>query len=124
MPIEDIHFEKEIVFSRARGQIERADADKWLIAVQRCVEMKRGPIIAVMDALEATFISISARVVFAQTSRNANLLGLVVAANSIIAVQSFRLTGMLGERGHTHIFPTLDEARRFAENHLQSTPSG
>src|SRR5262245_31911109 len=96
MPIEDIHFEKEIVFSRALGPIERSDADKWLIAVQHCVEMKRRPIIALVDALEATFISVSARVVFAQTSRNSNLLGLVVAANNIIAVQSFRLTGMLG----------------------------
>jgi hypothetical protein len=119
MPIEDIHFDQEIVSSKVVGQVDRADADKWVIAIQRFVEMKRGPIIALMDALEATFVTVSARVVFAQTSRNANLIGLIVAADNSITVQSFRVTGMLGEQGHTFIFTTLDEARQFAKDRIR-----
>jgi len=119
MPIQDIRFEDDIVFSRATGQIDRPDADKWGMAVQHYVEKNQRPIFALIDALEVGFVATSARLVFARMSQHADLLGVVVVTQNPIAVQSFRVTGMLGQQGHTYIFPNLDEAKRFAEDKIQ-----
>ena len=115
MPITDFHYDNHIFSAREVGHIDKADAERWVQALRQYAAASPTPIIAIVDALEVTFVSAGARMTFAEASKTPNLQAICVATQDMLISQTARVIGMLGERGRTHIFETVDEAREFAE---------
>src|SRR5687768_8144012 len=107
MPITDMKFEHGVFFAKESGRIDKADAECWASALRGYADSSRTPIIALIDALEVTFISPSARLVFASATGIAKLKAVSVATEDLVTAQTARVIGMLGKRGRTHIFETL-----------------
>lgn len=116
MPITDYHFENSIFFAKESGQIDKTDAEAWAAALRQHAASNPIPIVALVDALEVTFVSAAARMVFAEASKTENLQAVSVATKHLLVTQTARVIGMLGERGRTYVFENLHEARQFAED--------
>jgi hypothetical protein len=115
MPIIDFHYENHIFSAREVGHIDKADAERWVQALRQHAAASPTPIVAVVNALEVTFVSAGARMSFAESSKTPNLQAICVAAQDMLITQTARVIGMLGERGRTHIFESVEEACEFAE---------
>lgn len=115
MPITDVAFQDGIFFCREVGQIEREDAAFWAEKVREYAAASPHPIVALVDATEATYITAAAREVFARASAIPGLHAGVVAATDFRVAQNARLTAMLAVERHTLIFSSLEKAREHAE---------
>ncbi len=124
MPITDMEFKDGIFFCREIGQIEREDAELWAEKVREHAEASPHPIVALVDATEATYITAAAREVFARASAIPGLHAGVVAAKDFRVAQNSRLTALLAVKRHTLIFSNLAEARERAEQLAQLFHSG
>lgn len=124
MPIQDMSFHDGIFFCREVGQIDRADAELWAEKVREYAAASPHPIVALVDATEATYITAAAREVFARASAIPGLHAGVVAATDFRVAQNSRLTAMLAVKRHTLIFSSLPEARERAEQLAKLFRSG
>jgi len=119
MPIYDMRFEDGIFFAREVGRIDQADAELWMKQARDYANASPTPIVALVDAREVTYITVEARRIFVIASKIPNLQAGVVATQGAVSTQSANVIGMMAERGHTHIFPTLEEAQDFARRLVQ-----
>ncbi len=114
MPIVNMHFKDGIFFAKEVGRIDKDDARQWTQTLAELTQQSRTPVVALIDALEVTYISSSARQIFIKSSHLPNFAVSAVAANNIISQQTSRVMGLMAEHNHTHVFPTLEEAYAFA----------
>jgi len=124
MPITDIAFQDGIFFCREVGQIDRKDAEFWADKVREYAAASQHPIVALVDATAATYITAAAREVFARASAIPGLHAGVVAATDFRVAQNSRLTAMLAVERHTLIFSSLEKAREHAEKLAQLFRTG
>jgi len=124
MPITDMKFENGVFFAKESGHVDKADAELWAKALRQYAEASPTHIIALVDALEVTFVSSSARMVFADASGIEKLKAVSVATQDLVTTQTARVIGMLGERGRTHVFETLEQATRFARENANIAIDG
>jgi predicted alpha/beta hydrolase family esterase len=118
MPVQDTSFENRIFFAREVGNIDQADAEAWTMALRRHAQASPQPIVALVDALSVTSVTAAARKIFAQASQTPNLLLVAVATKDLPVTQTARVIGLMGKRGATHVFASLEEAREFAQTRL------
>lgn len=122
MPIADYDFRDRVFFARESGVISADDARDWAKRLADCAQQSPEPIIALVDALGVRLISLAAHDIFAKASFTENLLAVVVATTTTGSLTSSNI-GLLGKPRFTWVFPTLDEARQYAERVLRdNTP--
>jgi hypothetical protein len=76
------------------------------------------PIVAVVDALDVTFVTTEARQIFVRTSTIPNFKASAVVARDAVTLQTARIIGRMAEHDHTHIFGSIEEALYFARRQL------
>jgi hypothetical protein len=118
MPVTDFHYNDHIFSAREVGHIDKSDAERWVEALRQNAAASPTPIVALIDAQEVTFVSAGARMAFAEASKTPNLQAICVITQDMLITQTVRVIGMLGERGRTHVFETIDDAREFAQDTL------
>lgn len=124
MPITEMYFEDGIFFAREVGRIERDDARYWAEQISYFAAISPTPIVSLVDALEVTFVTTEARQIFVRMSKIPNLKLAAVAAAEGITAQTARVIGKLAQDNHTHVFPTLEEATRFAKAQVEAAETG
>lgn len=118
MPIDAISFDDGIFFTKESGVITNEDARYWREHLDKASAESDMPFVALVDALEVTDITPQAGRLFAEAARTENLFISAIATSEAMSFKS-NLIGIIGKRGHTYVFPTLDEARAFAEEQLR-----
>ena len=113
MPITDYTFENRIFFAKESGLITREDAQTWSVRLKAATEASETPIVALVDAMDVTFIDRVAQRIFQESSHFDNLLAVIVATNRSAALQSETI-GLLGKRGYTRVLGSLEEATQEA----------
>ncbi len=114
MPVTDISFENGIYFAKESGRIDKADARLWAENARRYAEESSNLIVALVDALEVSYISNDARRIFAKASAIPGLHAAAVATKDQTAT-TVSVIGLMAVEQHTYIFSTLEAARKFAE---------
>lgn len=121
MSICDISFENGVYFSREVGHVDASDAKTWTETLLRYARASDTPIVILVDALEATFISTEARRIFALAAETPNVRIAAVATNNLLTTQQSRMAALMGTVRHTHethFFKTFEEAEQFASSYL------
>ncbi len=118
MPIDSITFEDGIFFTKESGVITNDDALYWRDELRKIATEADEPFVALVDALDVTDITPQAGRIFAEAARTENLFISAIATSESMSFKS-NLIGIIGKRGHTYVFATLDEARAFAEEQLR-----
>ncbi len=110
MPITDYDFSNRVFFVKASGLVTADEANTWARKLAEYARASDQPIAALVDALEVQQICVAAHQILSKASFTANLLTVAVATNDVVRLTATTI-GMLGKRGQTVIFPTLEEAR-------------
>jgi hypothetical protein len=121
MPITDYHFEQRLFFAVESGHLSGEDAEEWAQRLKVVAEASPDPIVALVDARTVRFITRAAEQAFIKASYTPNLLAVIVATNPITTVQAATI-GIMGQRGYTRIFRTIEEARTHADEVLRNYP--
>jgi hypothetical protein len=115
MPIMSTQFHDRVFKTSAAGQVEKADAEIWLDALQHYAGETNAPILALIDMREVSFITSAARILFAEATRMWGTQALVFIAAEPTMLQAIRVIELLGERRQVFAFTTLEEAQAFME---------
>jgi hypothetical protein len=118
MPITNLHFEDGIFFAEEVGNISKEEAEQWVALLTEHARNSPTPIVAVVDALQAGYVTAPARQLFADASFTPNLIAVCVAAQNVV-VATAGLIGMMGEHNRTYVFYSVAEARAYAEERLK-----
>lgn len=114
MPITDMQFEHGIFSCREVGIINEDDAKLWAKHIAHYAARSPHPIVALVDATRAEYLTSGARQVFAKASAIPNLEEAAVATASFRVEQNARMTAMMSVKKHTHIFDNIENALRFS----------
>lgn len=117
MPITDIDFSNGIYYAKETGYITREDAELWAKYARKFAAESPTPIVALVDALDVTAIANEARQIFVKAAKTPNLKISAIASNAPIPTTATRIIGMMVDKDHTNVFPTFEEALRFARQH-------
>lgn len=117
MALTNIMFENGIFYCCEVGRIDETDAQQWADLVAQYASLWHLPIIALIDAREATYLTASARSIFARASAIPNLHKAAIVTQDFQVSQNAHLIAMMSVVKHTHIFESLDEAWHFAVHH-------
>ena len=120
MPIVDYDFQDRVFFAREKGDISINEAREWSEKLGECAAKSPRPIVALVDALAVTGVNMGAQLIFSRASFTANLMAVVVATNITASLTSSNI-GLMGKQRHTHVFPTLEEARQYVDQLLKVT---
>jgi hypothetical protein len=116
MPITQTRFQDGIFFCREEGEISAEDAQYWAEQASFYAHQSSYPIVALIDATEATYVTAAARRIFARASAIPNLHDAAVATHRARVMHNARLTVMLAVDKHTRIFDDIEKATQFAVN--------
>lgn len=115
MPVDQFSCKDGIFYARESGLMDASDARLWAEQARQYAEASPVPIVALVDAMALRGMTAEARQILAEASAIPNLYCGIVATDNFHAMQNARLTSMMALRRHTHLFESMDEARRFAE---------
>jgi hypothetical protein len=121
MPITQMYFKGGVFFAKEVGRIGREDARSWSETVREYTDSSPTPIAAVVDALEVTFVTSEARQIFVRCSHIPNFAVGAVATQDSAITYTAHVIGAMSERGHSFVFPTVEEAWDFAVEKLKKT---
>lgn len=119
MPIDDIRFEDGIFYCKESGRVDKDDAQLWAEKAQQFASQTSVPIVALVDATDATYITAAARQIFARATAIANLHDAAVATDNFLVEQNAQLISVMSVDRHTHIFNNLADAQQFARERAQ-----
>jgi len=115
MPVTDFSVHQNILFARGIGKITADDARSWMEQAAACAQASDYPLVASIDAVECTGITAQARALFAEACHIERLYCTVIAARHFTAMQNIRLLQLMAPPRRIHLFCTMQEGRRFAE---------
>ncbi|HUN05115.1 MAG TPA: hypothetical protein PLQ56_00880 [Aggregatilineales bacterium] len=115
MPIQDYHFQDRIFFAREVDVITPEDAREWATRLKEAAAQSPVPIVALVDALGVSRVSVGAHDIFSKASYTRNVKRVVVATNVVVSGSASNIS-LLGKRNQTEVFRTLEEARQHAES--------
>jgi hypothetical protein len=124
MPIDNMRFEDGIFYARQSGSISEAEARQWVDSFRAAAEASPTPIVALVDALEVTYIQPAASVIFIEGSTTPNVKAAAVVTRSTVTNVRARTISMMSENRSTHqtyIFSSMAEAEQFARTCLSET---
>lgn len=125
MPVADSQAVDSIFFARHTGAIQQHEAERWLAALAWHTATAPEPVVVLIDATEADFFALGARLALAQATRLPGVAAVVIAAHEPVVVQSLRLTQIIGNHQRTHFLSTLPAAYAQAvalTRHLTALP--
>lgn len=114
MPIQNSQCKDGIFFCEQVGEVNEQDAYAWVQQIQDYAADSMVPLVAFMDATNATYITAKARQIFARASAMTELAGIAIVATRHTVVQSCKLIAMLSVDPYTRVFDTVAEARQYA----------
>jgi hypothetical protein len=120
MPISNIRFENGIFYCKETGRVEESDARLWAEKACEFASQSQRPIVALVDATEAKYITAAARKIFARSTTIPGLHVGVVATGNFLVQQNAHLITLMSPDRHTHVFASLAEAEQFARDKAQS----
>jgi hypothetical protein len=123
MPIQDYNFQDQIFFAREVGVINPEDAREWATRLAEAAAQSPMPIVALVDALGVSRVSVGAHDIFSKASYTRNVKRVVVATNVVISGSASNIS-LLGKRNQTEVFRTLEEARHHAESLVAQPGTG
>ena len=119
MPISNIRFADGIFYCKESGRVDEADARLWSDKAHEFAASASQPIVALVDATEATYITAAARHVFARSTQIPNLHTGVVVTDNFLVQQNAHLITLMSPNRHTRLFASFAEAERFAREQAQ-----
>lgn len=123
MPITDYKFENRIFFAVESGHLTGEDGQDWANRLKAAAVSSPDPIIALIDARTVLSITRAAERAFIDASYTHNLMAVVVATNPRTTLQAMTI-GILGQRGYTRIFRTMEEAAEYATSLIHNRSMG
>jgi hypothetical protein len=120
MPLEVVSFEDSILTIREYGRVDAADAKRFERALLAHANRSLKPIVALVDAREATVIMPSAHKYFIRASIVRNVKAHVVATHSPVITKASRLLAMRNYRKNTHVVESWWEAQAVARQICQT----
>ncbi|MBZ0276522.1 MAG: hypothetical protein K8I60_10275 [Anaerolineae bacterium] len=123
MPVCDMRFENGIFYSRQVGEVDTADAQEWVAAMQQYAGTSADPIVMLIDACEATVVTPAASLVLLEGSATPNIAVAVIVANSGAMQQRSQVIGMMSEPHSSHpsyVFTNYVEAEKFARRQVRA----
>lgn len=114
MPITDYQFQDHIFFCKESGLVSIEDAEAWATKLKDTIRTSNAPVVAVVDAIETTFVARQAEQIFKECSYFENLRAIIVAANAQAYLQS-EVIGLLGKQGVTRMVRSVEEAFAIAQ---------
>jgi hypothetical protein len=118
MPIHKMTLEGDVFVARAVGYLDNMDAKLWANALQNHAGNSLLPIAAVMDMVEVNRLCPTVTKIFSEISRNPNMRAVAIVISDSMASQNARVIDKLGEIPGVRVFPTHEEANRFARSRL------
>jgi len=107
-------------FAGLYGEIHKNEARRWFNSLRRHIRENEQPVYAIVDLYHVSFIGTTARLQFADATRLPEVKSLLFVASEPHMLQAIRMIGMLGERGTTHAFNSLDDARQFVDTQMSA----
>lgn len=119
MPITEMTLKEGIFYVREEGSITREDAHRYTEQlIQLCKEAEQ-PIVILVDAMDASGVSLDARKLFARVTSDPKHGKAYVACNATAVVRAARVIGMMSRDNKTYVYDTLEEARQQAQAQAQ-----
>jgi hypothetical protein len=120
MGLQNVQFDDGIFFAQFLGSIDRADAEQWSAFLREYASTSPTPIVALVEALDASYFSAAARTIIARVSETPNLKAIaIVAPNVLLAIVG--MIGIMGGSGRIQVFMSMQEASGFAVAALAET---
>lgn len=121
MPIHKMSLDDGVFFAKQVGYIDHVDARMWANALKNHAKTSDSPIMAVVDMTEVDRLCPTAIKEFTSSLQAVNILGVLLVTGDSMASRNSRVLGKLNELNGVRVFPTLDEARRFANTRVRPT---
>lgn len=114
MSIENITFNNAIMQCRESGRVDSADAEAYARAVAQYAAQSIVPIVVLMDARDAEFITPEASSIFVKANDIPNVLAFIIVTDDIMITQVARILSLRNPHHTTHTFDDWNEAITFA----------
>lgn len=121
MPIHKMNLDDGVFFAKQVGYIDHVDARMWANALKNHARNSDIPIMAVVDMTEVDRLCPTAIKEFSASLQAGNVLGVLLVTGDSMASRNARVLSKLDELNGVRVFPTLDEARRFASTRVRPT---
>ncbi|MDX1991357.1 MAG: hypothetical protein SF029_03150 [bacterium] len=118
MPIHKMNFKDEVFFAKQIDYVDNVDAKMWLNALAKYARGSSTPIMAVVDATEATRLCPTVVKLFDEAIRLPNVRGVVIATGDVMTSQKSRVVSSLSELDNIRVVATREEAERYAAARL------
>ncbi len=115
MPIHTMHVDDAVFYARQVGYVDNVDIRMWANALKKYTGSSDVPMMAVIDMTDADRLCPTAIKVLASAVVNGNLLGVAIATGDTMASRNSAVLEKVGKIANIRIFPTLDQANRYAE---------
>jgi hypothetical protein len=120
MPISEIRFRDGIFYCKETGRVEESDARLWAEKASEFASQSPHPIVALVDATEAKYITAAARKIFARSTTIPGLHAGFVASGDFLVQQNAHLITLMSPDRHTRVFKSLAEAEQSAQETADS----
>ncbi len=121
MPIHKMNFEGGVFFAKQVGYIDNVDVRMWANALGNHAGEAGMPVVAVVDMREVDRLCPTVLKVFTSILKIGNLRGVALVTSDMMASRNARVIEKLAQLPSVLVFSTLDDARRYASKHTQST---
>jgi len=115
MPISDIRCENGIYRCRGMARIEIQDAERWSQYARTFASLSAFPIIALINAMDTTYICAAARDILAQATGIPKIHKIVITTDHFVVGQNLQLILRMANRPNIVIFDELEQASAFAQ---------
>lgn len=119
MPIHKMNLDNGVFFTKQVGYLDHVDARMWANALKKYAKSSDVPIMAVVDMTEVDRLCPTVLKEFTTALQTSNVLGISLITGDVMASRKAPIIGKLGELPGVRFFPTVDEARRYAQARLR-----
>lgn len=121
MPIHTMHVDNAVFYARQVGYVDNVDIRMWANALKKYTGSSEVPMMAVIDLTDADRLCPTAIKILSSCVVNGNLLGVAIAAGDTMASRNAAVLEKIGKIANIRIFPTLDQANRYADTQVRPT---
>lgn len=119
MPIHQMNYENGVFFAKQVGYLDNVDVRMWANALSNHAQDASTPVVAVVDMVEVNRICSTMPRIITDLLTAARIRGVVLVIGDSASSQTTRIISKLSDLGRVCVFPTFDEARRFAGSKLE-----
>jgi hypothetical protein len=112
--------ESDLFVAKAVGYLDNTDLKLWSNALNNHASGNLFPIAAVVDMVEVNRLCPTVSKIIAEVVKNPNMRGVAVVISDSMMSQNARIIDKLGDIPGVRVFPTQEEAYRFAKARLSA----